>query len=101
MNTSNNKITKIRKLANQNFRISRPYGIRLNLKKKTIILFNRELNMLGETDTGNLDTLLAEPYEYIENIPHSLTLQISQNDDRIDLYFYDNKTCPFKQLVFP
>lgn len=88
---------RIRKLANQDFRINRPYGIRLNLKKKTIILFNRELNMLGETGTGDLDTLPVETYEHIEDIPHSLARRISQNGDRIDLYFYDDTTCPFSE----
>lgn len=65
---SNNKITKIRKLANLDFSINRPYWIRLNLLKNTI-LFNRELNMPSETDTGNLDTLPVEPYGHIEDIP--------------------------------
>lgn len=77
MNASNSKITQIHKLANQDFRINRPYRIQLNLKKRTIILFNRESNLLGGIGTGDLDTLPVEPYEHIEDIPHSLARHIS------------------------
>lgn len=86
---------QIRKLANLDFRINRPYGIRLDQKKRTVTLFNREYNILGQTDTGDLDTLPAEPFEDIEDIPHSLAQHVSQNGDKIDLYFYDDRTCPF------
>ncbi|RHH14485.1 hypothetical protein DW228_06710 [Bacteroides fragilis] len=97
MNTPNNKITQIRKLANRDFRINRPYGIRLDQRKRTIALFNREFNVLGLADKGIIETLPVEPYRDIEDIPHSLAHHISLNGDKIDLYFYDDNTCPFSE----
>lgn len=95
MNSEENNTIQMRKQANMDFRINRPYGIRIDLERQTIALFNRKFNALGKADDGNLDALPVEPYRNIEDIPHSLGLKICQSGEKVDLFFYDDKTVPF------
>lgn len=85
----------MRKKANQDFRINRPYGVRLNIKSKSYSLFNRELNVLGKAERSDLNTLPSEPYECIEDIPLDLAQNIRKSGDIVDMFFYDEKTSPF------
>lgn len=95
METEENKIIQMRKKANQDFRINRPYGVRLNMKNKSYALFNREFNVLGKAERSDLNTLPSEPYESIEDIPWDLAQKIRQNENIVDLFFYDEQTSPF------
>lgn len=85
----------MRKKANQDFRINRPYGVRLNLKSKSYVLFNRELNVLGKAERSDLNTLSSEPFECIEDIPLGLAQTVCKDGDIVDLFFYDEQTTPF------
>lgn len=95
METKESKIIQMRKKANQDFRINRPYGVRLNMKSKSYALFNRELNVLGKAERSDLNTLPSEPYECIEDIPLGLAQTICKDGDIVDLFFYDEQTSPF------
>lgn len=95
METKENKIIQMRRKANRDFRINRPYGIRLNMKSKSYALFNREFNALGKDESCDLNSLPSEPYDCIEDIPLDLAHSIQKNGDIIDLYFYDEQTSPF------
>ena len=91
METKESKIIQMRKKANQDFRINRPYGVRLNMKSKSYALFNRELNVLGKAERSDLNTLPSEPYECIEDIPLGLAQTICKDGDIVDLFFYDEQ----------
>lgn len=95
METKESKIIQMRKKANQDFRINRPYGVRLNMKSKSYSLFNRELNVLGKAERSDLNTLPSEPCEFIEDIPLDLAQNVSRNGDIVDMFFYDEHTSPF------
>lgn len=88
------RIEQIRKKTIRDFEINRPYGIRINKKKRTIVLFNRKCNLLGKSDPGSIDTLPVEPYD-IEDIPLSLGEEVRQSGDVIDLFFYNDETIPY------
>ena len=100
METEENKIIKMRKKANQDFRINRPYGVRLNMKSRSYSLFNREFNVLGQTERSDLNTLPSERYEMIEDIPLDLAQDIRKNGNIVDMFFYDEQTNPFSDNCF-
>ena len=85
----------MRKKANQDFRINRPYGVRLNMKSKSYSLFNRELNVLGKAERSDLNALPSESYEFIEDIPLDLAQNVRKSGDIVDMFFYDEQTSPF------
>lgn len=95
METKESKIIQMRKKANQDFRINRPYGVRLNMKSKSYSLFNRELNVLGKAERSDLNALPSESYEFIEDIPLDLAQNVRKSGDIVDMFFYDEQTSPF------
>lgn len=98
METEDSKTIQMRKKANQDFRINRPYGVRLNMKSKSYSLFNRELNVLGKAERSDLNALPSEPYECIEDIPLDLAQNIRMSEDVVDMFFYDEQTSPFSDI---
>lgn len=88
------QIEQIRIKAIRDFQVNRPYGIRIDLKRRTIALFNRKCNLLGKSENGSIDTLPVEPYD-IEDIPLSLAQEVKKSGDIVDLFFYNDKTAPY------
>lgn len=87
------QIEQIRMKAIQDFQVNRPYGIRIDFKRRAITLFNRRYNLLGKNENGSIDTLPVEPYD-IEDIPLSLAQEVKKSGDIIDLFFYNDETTP-------
>ena len=50
------------------FLVERPYGIRVDYRRKGYVLFNRNLNVLGNTECGCLEELPLELFA-VEDIP--------------------------------
>lgn len=69
------QIEQIRMKAIRDFEVNRPYGLRINTKKRTISLFNRKCNLLSKSETGSIDSLPVEQYD-IEDIPLSLGQEV-------------------------
>lgn len=49
------------------FLTGRPYGIRLDFKRRGFALFNRNLNELGNDLPGSVDTLPLEKFDVEDN----------------------------------
>ena len=71
------QIEQIRIKAIRDFQVNRPYGIRIDFKKRAIALFNRKYNLLGKSEDGSIDALPVEPYD-IEDIPLSLAQEVKK-----------------------
>lgn len=89
------QLEQIRLKALHDFHINRPYGIRIDVKKKTVVLFNKEFNSLGNAETGNIEKLPVEACKYINDISYSLAEDIREKGDKVDLFFYNEKTIPY------
>lgn len=83
--------------AKENFHTSRPYGMRIDYSRKRFILFNRQMNILGEGTPGKIESLPLEYFEYVEDIPTEGVNKIS-NGNILDIYFYTDHTDPFTQI---
>ncbi len=77
------------------FLTSRPYGIRLDFKRKGFVLFNRHMNLLGNGTPGCVDSLPLELFT-IEDIPQAGE-RIERNGDITDIYFYNEATNPYSE----
>lgn len=93
------QLEQIRLKALYDFHINRPYGIRIDVKKKTVVLFNREFNSLGNAEAGNIEKLPVETCKYIDDISYSLAEDVRKQGDKVDLFFYNEKTIPFSGTV--
>lgn len=67
------------------FLVGRPYGMRVDFKRKGYVLFNRRMNILGNEKPGEVDSLPLEEFE-VERIP--------LNGERVERYG-DLRTCSF------
>ena len=61
------------------FLVGRPYGMRVDFKRKGYVLFNRRMNILGNEKPGEVDSLPLEGFE-VERIP--------LNGERVERGFY-------------
>ena len=52
------------------FLVGRPYGMRVDFRRKGYVLFNRRMNVLGNEMQGDIGTLPLERFE-VEEIPLS------------------------------
>lgn len=75
------------------FLTGRPYGIRLDFKRRSFALFNRNLNELGNDLPGSVDTLPLEKFD-VEDIP-LCGEHIVRREDITDIFFYDEKSNPY------
>lgn len=75
------------------FLTGRPYGIRLDFKRRGFALFNRNLNELGNDLPGSVDTLPLEKFD-VEDIP-LCGEHIVRREDITDIFFYDEKSNPY------
>lgn len=52
------------------FLVGRPYGMRVDFRRKGYVLFNRRMNVLGNEMQGDIGTLPLERFE-VEEIPYA------------------------------
>lgn len=72
--------------AKQYFFTNRPYGIRIDIRKPGYVLFNKNLNVLGNAQPSQLEHLPIELFESIDDIPMEGEV-IEKKDGIIDIYF--------------
>ncbi|MDR3794505.1 hypothetical protein [Phocaeicola sp.] len=75
------------------FLTGRPYGIRLDFKRKGFVIFNHHMNLLGNGVPSNIDSLPLELFA-IEDIPQE-GVRIERNGDITDIYFYTDTSNPY------
>lgn len=75
------------------FLTGRPYGIRLDFKRRGFALFNRNLNEPGNDLPGSVDTLPLEKFD-VEDIP-LCGEHIVRRENITDIFFYDEKSNPY------
>lgn len=86
----------IRKAA-ESFFVNRPYGIHIDYKKQGYVLFNRQLNVLGNRNPGCIDRLPLERFG-VEEIPLD-GKTVEKHPDFTNVYFYDDHTNPYMDYV--
>lgn len=84
--------------AGESFHANRPYGIRIDYSRKKFVLFNRNLNILGEKSPGTIEALPLEHFNDVEDIPTEGINKI-QNGNILDIFFYTDQTDPFIQTL--
>lgn len=72
---------------------SRPYGIRLDFKRKGFVIFNHHMNLLGNATPCNVDLLPLEICT-LEDIPQTGE-KIIKKGDIMDIFFYDETSNPY------
>lgn len=75
------------------FLTSRPYGIRLDFRRKGFVLFNHNMNTLGNNVPCRVDMLPLENFD-VEDIPQSGD-RIVRNGDVMDIFFYSETSNPY------
>lgn len=75
------------------FLTSRPYGIRLDFKRKGFVIFNHHMNLLGNATPCNVDLLPLEICA-LEDIPQTGE-RIIKKGDIMDIFFYDETSNPY------
>ena len=56
------------------FLVERPYGMRVDYRKKGFVLFNRNLNVLGNAEHARLEELPLERFN-VEEIPLDVSIR--------------------------
>lgn len=75
------------------FLVERPYGMRVDYRKKGYVLFNRSLNLLGKVEPACLEELPLERFE-VEEIPLAGET-IEEHAGFTDVFFYSDLTNPY------
>ena len=65
------------------FLVGRPYGMRVDFRRKGYVLFNRRMNVLGNEMQGDIGTLPLERFE------------VERHGDFTDVFFYSDRTNPY------
>ena len=65
------------------FLVERPYGMRVDYRKKGFVLFNRNLNVLGNVEHARLEELPLERFN-VEEIP--LEGEMWKNKQELTMY---------------
>ena len=65
------------------FLVERPYGMRVDYRKKGFVLFNRNLNVLGNAEHARLEELPLERFN-VEEIP--LEVKSWRNTQDLPMY---------------
>lgn len=65
------------------FLVERPYGMRVDYRKKGFVLFNRNLNVLGNAEHARLEELPLERFN-VEEIP--LMVKLWRNTPDLPMY---------------
>ena len=75
------------------FLTGRPYGIRLDFKRRGFVLFNHNMNLLGNDIPCRVDMLPLENFD-VEDIPQ-LGERIVLIGDVSDFFFYNESLNPY------
>ncbi|MEQ3328174.1 hypothetical protein AAA136_17650 [Phocaeicola vulgatus] len=75
------------------FLVERPYGMRVDYRKKGFVLFNRNLNVLGNAEHARLEELPLERFN-VEEIPLDGEI-VEEHAGFTDVFFYTDLTSPY------
>ena len=81
------------KKAAEAFLVERPYGMRVDYRKKGYVLFNRNLNVLGNAECGCLEELPLEQFA-VEDIPLEGEM-VEEHTGFTDVFFYSDYSNPY------
>mgnify|MGYP001750245398 FL=1 len=79
------------------FLVERPYGMRVDYRKGGYVLFNRNLNVLGNKENARLEELPLEAFD-VEEIPLEGEI-IKEHAGFTDVFFYSDCTNPYAGYV--
>ena len=79
------------------FLVERPYGMRVDYRKKGFVLFNRNLNVLGNAEHARLEELPLERFN-VEEIPLEGEV-VEEHSGFTDVFFYTDLTNPYAGYV--
>ena len=79
------------------FLVERPYGMRVDYRKKGFVLFNRNLNVLGNAEQTRLEELPLERFN-VEEIPLKGEV-VEEHAGFTDVFFYTDLTNPYAGYV--
>ena len=79
------------------FLVERPYGMRVDYRKKGFVLFNRNLNVLGNVEHARLEELPLERFN-VEEIPLEGEI-VEEHAGFTDVFFYTDLTNPYAGYV--
>jgi len=79
------------------FLVERPYGMRVDYRKKGFVLFNRNLNVLGNAEQTRLEELPLERFN-VEEIPLEGEV-VEEHAGFTDVFFYTDLTNPYAGYV--
>ena len=74
------------------FLVERPYGMRVDYRKKGFVLFNRNLNVLGNAEHARLERF------NVEEIPLEGEV-VEEHSGFTDVFFYTDLTNPYAGYV--
>ncbi len=83
-----------KKKAADAFLVERPYGMRVDYRKKGFVLFNRNLNVLGNAEQTRLEELPLERFN-VEEIP--LEGEVGRNTQDLPMY----SSIPIRPIPMP
>ena len=75
------------------FLVERPYGMRVDYRKKGFVLFNRNLNVLGNAEQARLEELPLGLFN-VEEIPLAGEI-VEEHAGFTDVFFYTDLTNPY------
>lgn len=79
------------------FLVERPYGMRVDYSKRGYVLFNRNLNVLGNGEYARLEELPLEEFD-VDEIPLEGEI-IKEHAGFTDVFFYSDCTNPYAGYV--
>ena len=79
------------------FLVERPYGMRVDYRKGGYVLFNRNLNVLGNKEHARLEELPLEDFD-VDEIPLEGEI-IKEHAGFTDVFFYSDCTNPYAGYV--
>ena len=79
------------------FLVERPYGMRVDYRKGGYVLFNRNLNVLGNKERARLEELPLEDFD-VDEIPLEGEI-IKEHAGFTDVFFYSDCTNPYAGYV--
>ena len=79
------------------FLVERPYGMRVDYRKGGYVLFNRNLNVLGNGEHARLEELPLEEFD-VDEIPLEGEI-IKEHAGFTDVFFYSDCTNPYAGYV--
>lgn len=75
------------------FSVERPYGMRVDFRKGGYVLFNRNMNILGNNEPGHIEELSLERFD-VKEIPLEGEI-VEEHAGFTDVFFYTDSTNPY------